>query len=136
VIDGDFEYAFEFRKPDWLLHEPQGWDAMRLVTRLEAEETPVVFQEMERRPLRLVVKEGRAVAQRRTLFCALAHAGCGANEGPLATTDDRGRITLPEFRPQRYAEIFFPDGNRRRLWTADPREARFAEPVVVDLAHR
>lgn len=134
VIDGDFEYAFEFRKPGWLLLEPQSWDAMRLVTRLETEETSVVFQEMERRPLQLVVKEGSAVAGGRVLFGALAHAGCGVNRGPLATTDDQGRITLPDFRPERYAEIYFPDGNQRPLWTADPREARFAERVVIDLA--
>jgi hypothetical protein len=134
---GDFEYAFVLERTPWVLTHPTFGDPWLLLTSLSAEETVVQIREQPIRPLNLRVAESGVPVPGAVLYARLANAYCSANWGELAHADAQGRIALPNFRPEKYEEIYFTAGDvTRAIWTADPRTPRFGGVVAGDLADR
>lgn len=143
VPDGDFRYAFVFRRPHYILKEAQStYHPNRWITRLELPETLVVLEELAIDPLDLrVVDDGEPVAQVALYGCrAACQPNRACNEsccGPLSEpTGEEGRIRLPEFRPEEYERVYLVNPRGDVLWETYPRQWRGEGAMEVDLAGR
>ena len=121
VPDGDFEYAFElgrgFTSDHVFLNEGR-YERERLVTRLLQPDTDVVVHQFPVRPLEMRVWRADEPAPGISLHAHMANCPCGACSGPLAQTDETGRIRLDEFRPEEWAWVWLVDGDTEYWRTA------------------
>ncbi|MBN1441615.1 MAG: hypothetical protein JXA90_02850, partial [Planctomycetes bacterium] len=134
LVDGDFEYGFEIRKPHWSLVDPQSCYPDRHETVLEAEETVLRMRRHEPQRLEIILTEkGRPVAGRR-LFGQIAPWRCGAIDGPFDVTDGAGRIAQDRFYAEEWEALWFEDEQGRRIWSARPEQWSYPARILVELA--
>ena len=120
VPDGDFEYALEFGRQlarDHVFVANGRYEPERLVTRLAQPETDVVVHRYPIRPLDMRVWRAQEPASDIWLHARIANC-CGACSGPLARTDETGRIRLDEFRPEQWDWVWLVDGDTEYWRTA------------------
>ena len=111
VADGDFEYALSLRGGHHVFLEGGGAIPSRLLTHLTEPTTEIVAREFPIQPLKMRVWRGSEPAAGVYLRGYSALCACGACDGPLATTDEEGRIQLHDFRPEAYRRIWLVDGD-------------------------
>ena len=120
VPDGDFEYALELGRQlarDHVFVANGRYEPERLVTRLAQPETDVVVHRYPIRPLDMRVWRAKEPASNVWLRARIANC-CGACSGPLARTDETGRIRLDEFRPEQWDWVWLVDGDTEYWRTA------------------
>jgi hypothetical protein len=120
IRDADVEYLIEVRKDRFSVVTPKpDSDPLtdHIIARLSAKETVVVLHRWVRMPLEFqVLRDGKPV-RKRLLTGMLAVCPCGACDGPLATSDENGKISVADFYPDEYEYIaFFADSGGRELW--------------------
>lgn len=121
VPDGDFEYALELGRgfsSDHVFVIEGRYERERLVTRLPQPGTDVVVHQFPVRPLEMRVWRANEPASDIWLHAHTANCPCGACSGPLARTDETGRIRLDEFRPEEWAWVWLVDGDTEYWRTA------------------
>lgn len=134
LVDGDFEYGFEIRKPHWSLPDPQSCYPDRHETVLESEETVLRMRRHEPQRLEIILTEkGRPLAGRR-LFGQIAPWRCGAIDGPFDVTDGAGRIARDRFYAEEWEALWFEDEQGRRIWYARPEDWSYPARILVELA--
>ena len=122
IPDGDFEYALELGRElarDHVFVAGGQAAGKRLVTELTRPETELVVYRHPVRPLAMRVRRGDEPAVGLVLNAHTADCPCGACSGPLATTDEEGRIDLPGFRPGRWEWGWLQDGEGE-IWRTVP----------------
>jgi hypothetical protein len=121
---GDIEYALVLRDDTHFFQARQSerYARRRLILRLPADETRIVLQPLATVRLELLVTERGSPVSGVTLRAVLADCGCGACDGPLATTDTNGRILIDGFRPEEWSEVELRDATGRVRWIGDPRD--------------
>lgn len=135
VPDGDFEHVLSLVGVRWRNHvfANAGAIGSRLITRLREPATEVVVRELAARRVEMLVRKNAEPAAGVKLQGYLADC-CGACAGTLSTANERGRIRLDAFRPERYSSVWFEDDNGDR-WSTTP--ALWSPDLVeVDLASR
>lgn len=122
IRDGDIEYLFAIEKDRFSAVTPEPASDCNpyidgIIARLSAKETIIVLHRWLNLPLELqVLQDGKPVKQR-MLTIMLAECCCGACGGPLATSDANGKITVPDFYPEKYEYIVFYDANNKHeIW--------------------
>ncbi len=121
--DGEFEYLLEVASGARRFHgpladkSPMPW---RLVSRLQ-ETHELVVRELAIEPLDMRVRRNGEPAVGLYLGAMLADCFCGACHGPLGTTDERGRISRDDFRPEKMDEIWLVDGDKGEVWRSASR---------------
>lgn len=121
VPDGDFEYALELGRgfsSDHVFVTEGRYERERVVTRLPEPETDVVVHQFPVRPLEMRVLRANEPATGIWLHAHMANCPCGACSGPLAQTDETGRIRLDGFRPEEWAWVWLIDGDTEYWRTA------------------
>ena len=128
------------------LHKPGSSDSVskhsrtvvlpwRLVSHFSQPETVVVVHRAPSRPLEIVVhRSGKPVAGL-SLQGYWAACPCGACSGPIATTDEAGRIFIKEFHPDVYRWVrLFDDASE--VWGAEPASSLPMRVIEVDLTEK
>jgi len=122
IRDADLEYLIEVEKDKFGVVTPKPDPGSNphidiVIARLPAEETVVVLHRWARMPLQFqVLRDGKPVSKQR-LSAMLAHCPCGACGGPLATSDENGKVSVADFYPEEYESIAFLDeSSDRALW--------------------
>ena len=121
VPDGDFECALELGRllqSDHVFVADGRYERERLVTELTRSETDIVVHRFPVRGLDMRVRRGEEPVAGVVLHGYSANCPCGACSGPLATTDEAGRIRIEAFRPEKWAWVWL-EGHRER-WQTDP----------------
>ena len=118
--DGEVEYALDIARGPRRFHGPLIQDSRppwRLVSRLQGTRELVV-RELAVEPLEVRVRRGGEPAVGLHLRGRSAVCVCGACDGPLGTTDERGRVRRDDFRPEAVEEIWLVDGDTEvwRSW--------------------
>ena len=124
VPDGDYEYALELGRGldrDHVFVTEGRYERQRLVTRLPQPETDVVVHQFPVRPLEMHVSRANEPASGIWLNGYMANCPCGVCTGPLARTDETGRIRLGDFRPEKWAWVWLVDGDTE-YWRTRPTE--------------
>lgn len=132
IADGDFEYALKINKRYYVVRDPDIYPD-RFVGLLERREAIVPLHAMATRPLELWMTASGQPLANTVIMGRLAGYGCGADWGPLATTDEKGRVLLRSFRHEMYSSVLINDANGSTVWQADPRAWQGQEVVRVDL---
>ena len=119
--DGEFEYAFDIAWGPRRFHgslTEESRTPWRLVNRL-LETRELVVRELAVEPLEVRVRRDGEPAVGLHLRAMSAVCVCGACDGPLGTTDERGRIRRDDFRPETVDEIWLVDGDKEvwRSWS-------------------
>ena len=113
LVLGDDAYVFASRRSE-------SYARGRLIQRLDGDTTRILLYHLPVVRLELVVTERGSPVQGLTLRAKLADCGCGACDGPLETTDARGRILIEQFRPDEWSEVELRDGEGRVRWSGTP----------------
>lgn len=109
IPDGDFEYAFVFDKPLYILKHTSSVDPQRLITYLTAKETTIELHRLQSTPLEIFVTQDGKPAAGRALYADSWNCPCGMCFEPIAKTDEAGRIYLAEFYPEMWSWLYFRD---------------------------
>ena len=132
VADGDFEYALSLLGGHHVFVEG-GSIPWRLLTHLTEPTTEIVAREFPIQPLKMRVWRGSGPAVGVYLRGYSALCGCGACDGPLATTDEEGRIQLDDFRPEAYRRVWLVDDDMEVEVWEEPTSALPNSVVEVQL---
>ncbi len=147
IPDGEFEYAFVFEKPLYVLKNPERFPYMRprLVTYLAEQETIIEMHRWRRRPLEIHVTTGDQPVQGQVLIGRLAGCPCGVCTGVVGLaigekrridSDHEGVLRLADFYPEKWESVFFQDTEGNTIWKADPNEWPSHGTITVDLSKR
>ncbi len=120
IRDADVEYLIEVRKNRFGVVTPKPYsnpDTDAIIARLPSEETIVVLHRWVRMPLEFNVLRDSKPVGKGLLTGMLAVYPCGKCDGPLATSDKNGIISVADFYPEEYEYIAFPgESGGRELW--------------------
>jgi hypothetical protein len=131
IPDGDFEYAFQLRKP--LYHLKDRVDSpMYLTTYLSDQETVVALHRLQKQSLEMIVQKNGAPLVDETLFGQWVGCPCGLCATEIATTDENGRISVDGFYPEEWAFVYFR-AKEGFAWEADPKSFSGTEVIKVEL---
>ena len=132
IPDGDFEYALTIEKKHHVVVDSHV-NPKRFVGVLERGEAVVQLHLRATGTLDLRLMNGGEPLTGTSVMGRLADHGCGISWGPLATTDEEGRILLSGFCHEMYSKLFINNADGSVFWEADPRAWQRQGVVRVDL---
>lgn len=135
---GNLELAVTVEAPDHLLQDIQSeYFPRRWVGRPQGESPTLELRAMEVRTLEMLVTDRGEPAAGLTLYGCGAACGCGNCCGALsATTNDEGILTIEDFRPEKFAKVYFVGPDGQPIWEGYPMRWRTGQPLRLELAGR